>query len=207
MAEMLDIYTEDGKLLGKVSKKDYYSWEDQSTLPWINCCTCFVIDDKNKKILFEKRGKRFLDPGKLDLCSGHIQSGELPLQGMVRELDEELSIGENDSRNIHYLGKMKLDYTNLEDETNRKPLKCFVSVYALKVRDVSSIQIDGVEAIQKGWLSYEDTKGFITNSMTRMPYEDSLAPQYDVIFEKLNSYMFHKKKTSIRICEAERNFL
>ena len=144
--------------------------------------------------IFEKRGKRFLDPGKLDLCSGHVQSGEVPLQGMIRELDEELSIGENDSRNVHFLGKMKLDYTNLEDETNRKSLKCFVSVYALRMQDISNIQIDGKEAIQKGWLIYDDAVGFIANSMTRMPYDSTLAPQYSAIFEKLNSYMFHRNK-------------
>ena len=194
MAELLDIFTEQGQKIGTISKKEYYSWEDQENLPWINCCTCFVIDDKNKKILFEKRGKRFLDPGKLDLCSGHVQSGEVPLQGMIRELDEELSIGENDSRNVHFLGKMKLDYTNLEDETNRKSLKCFVSVYALRMQDISNIQIDGKEAIQKGWLIYDDAVGFIANSMTRMPYDSTLAPQYSAIFEKLNSYMFHRNK-------------
>ena len=197
MAELLDIFTEQGQKIGTISKKEYYSWEDQETLPWINCCTCFVIDDKNKKILFEKRGKRFLDPGKLDLCSGHVQSGEAPLQGMIRELDEELSIGENDSRNVHFLGKMKLDYTNLEDETNRKSLKCFVSVYALRMQDISNIQIDGKEAIQKGWLIYDDAVGFIANSMTRMPYDSTLAPQYSAIFEKLNSYMFHRNKVHI----------
>ena len=113
---------------------------------------------------------------------------------MIRELDEELSIGENDSRNVHFLGKMKLDYTNLEDETNRKSLKCFVSVYALRMQDISNIQIDGKEAIQKGWLIYDDAVGFIANSMTRMPYDSTLAPQYSAIFEKLNSYMFHKNK-------------
>ena len=208
MAELLDIFTEQGQKIGTISKKEYYSWEDQETLPWINCCTCFVIDDKNKKILFEKRGKRFLDPGKLDLCSGHVQSGEVPLQGMIRELDEELSIGENDSRNVHFLGKMKLDYTNLEDETNIKSLKCFVSVYALRMQDISNIQIDGKEAIQKGWLIYDDAVGFIANSMTRMPYDSTLAPQYSAIFDKLREYMFHKKKIlGRRISETERNFI
>lgn len=194
MAELLDIFTEQGEKIGTISKKDYYSWEDPETLPWINCCTCFVIDDENKKILFEKRGKRFLDPGKLDLCSGHVQSGEAPFQSMIRELDEELKIGEQDSINIHHLGNIILDYTNLKDETNRKSLKCFLSVYALRMKDIANIQIDGREVIQKGWLDYDDAVGFISNSMTRLPYDANLAPQYSGIFEKLKSYMFHKEK-------------
>lgn len=208
MAELLDIYTEQGQKIGTISKKDYYSWKDPKTLPWINCCTCFVIDDVNKKILFEKRGKRFLDPGKLDLCSGHVQSGEIPFQSMVRELGEELSIPEQDAVNIHHLGNVNLDYTNLEDETNRKALKCFVSVYALRMRDISKIQIDGREVIQKGWLNFDDAIGFISNSMTRLPYDKNLAPQYSAVFEKLNSYMLHKNKAQTRrASEVERNFI
>ena len=193
MAEMIDIYTKQGEKIGTISKKEYYSWEGEN-LPWIKCTTCFVIDDNDKKILFEKRGKRFLDPGKLDLCSGHVKTGEAPFQGMIRELDEELSIKEEIARNLKFLGDMSVDYTTLEDETNRKNLKCFVSVYALKMLDISQIEIDHKEAIKKGWLNYEDSIGFIRNSMTRMPYEDALEPQYNQIFDKLNDYMFQKSK-------------
>jgi len=171
MSESIDIYTEEGKKFGTIHKKEYYSG-DIKNVPWIKCCTCFVIDDKEKKILFEKRGKRFLDPGKLDLCSGHVQSGELPIQAMVRELNEELSIKEDDSRSIHYLGELKIDYTNLKDETNKKQLKCFVSTYALRMKDISKIQIDNNEAISMGWLNLEDTLGFISNNMTRIPYKE-----------------------------------
>ena len=54
MAELLDIYTENGEKKGTISKKDYYSLKTEA--PWIKCVTCFVIDEKNQKILFEKRG-------------------------------------------------------------------------------------------------------------------------------------------------------
>ena len=146
----------------------------------------------------EKRGKRFLDPGKLDLCSGHVRSGEVPIQGMVRELGEELNIPESVARNIQYLGKMDVDYTNLEDETNRKNLKCFVSCYALKVKNQTEIAIDGREAINKGWLNYDDSIGFISNSMTRLPYENSLVEKYDAIFDKLRTFMNLKQNKNVQ---------
>ena len=111
--------------------------------------------------MFEKRGNRFLDPGKLDLCSGHVKSGEISAQSMVRELNEELSIPENIGCNLHHLGSVNVDYTELKDETNRKKLKCFVSVYALKMKDIGCIQVDNKEAISIGWLNLEDTIGFI----------------------------------------------
>lgn len=156
MAELIDVYTEDGIKKGTMPKKEYYSIQD-GNIPWINCATCFVIDEKTKKILFEKRGNRFLDPGKLDLCSGHIRAGELPFQGMVRELKEELSIPEEIGSNIKYLGNVKVDYTKLKDETNRKNLKCFVNVFALTIKDSSIIEIDNKEAINIGWLNFDDT--------------------------------------------------
>lgn len=196
MAEMIDIYTKEGIKIGTISKKEYYSLDGD--IPWIKCCTCFVVDQETNKILFEKRGKRFLDPGKLDLCSGHVRSGEVPIQGMVRELGEELNIPESVARNIQYLGKMDVDYTNLEDETNRKNLKCFVSCYALKVKNQSEIAIDGREAINKGWLNYDDSIGFISNSMTRLPYENSLVEKYDAIFDKLRTFMNLKQNKNVQ---------
>ena len=191
MEELIDIYTEDGKRIGTTTKKEYYSG-NTSDVPWIKCCSCFVIDENEKKILFEKRGKRFLDPGKLDLCSGHVQAGETPTQSMVRELNEELSIGENDSRNVHFLGTLKIDYTNLKDETNRKLLKCFVSAYALKMKDIGAIKIDNREAISMGWLNLEDTIGFISNNMTRIPYDENLKKSYNELFKNLEQYMYPK---------------
>ena len=188
MSELIDIYTEDGQKIGIISKKEYYSGNIKD-IPWIKCCTCFVIDEKEQKVLFEKRGKRFLDPGKLDLCSGHVRSGEIPTQSMIRELDEELSIKENDSRNVRYLGELRLDYTKLKDETDRKQLKCFVSVYALKMKEISGIQIDNNEAISMGWLSLEDAIGFISNNMTRIPYNKELEQQYIEIFERLKVFI------------------
>lgn len=189
MTELIDVYTEDGKKIGTMSKKEYYSG-NTSDVPWIKCCTCFVIDENERKILFEKRGEGFLDPGKLDLCSGHVQSGETPTQSMVRELNEELTIGEKDSRNLHFLGTLKIDYTNLNNATSRKLLKCFVSAYALKMKDTSPINIDNREAISMGWLNLEDTVGFISNNMTRIPYDEKLASDYVKIFDNLKSYMY-----------------
>lgn len=193
MVELIDIYTESGQKIGTMPKKEYYSGNIKD-VPWIKCCTCFVIDEKGKKILFEKRGKRFLDPGKLDLCSGHVQSGEIPTQSIVRELNEELNIPETSSRNVCFLGELKIDYTKLDDEKSRKLLKCFVSTYALKMNDINGIQVDNIEAVSMGWLNLEDTIGFVSNNMTRIPYDEKLAKDYMKIFENLKLYMYPELK-------------
>ena len=197
MAELIDIYTEEGKKIGTITKKEYYSGNIKN-VPWIKCCICFVVDDSEQKVLFQKRGKCFLDPGKLDLCSGHVSSGQVPTQAMVRELQEELSIDEKDSRNLYYLGNINVDYTILKDETNQKDLKSLTSVFALKMKDISKIQVDNEEAISMGWLSLEDAVAFISNNMTRIPYEETLKEEYDKIFQNLREYINPRKKEKLK---------
>lgn len=211
MKELLDIFDEREEKVGILSKKDYYSQDGD--VPWIKCCSCFVIESSTNRILFEKRGNRFLDPGKLDLCSGHIRSQELPSQAMARELVEELGVDKlfakdagidiSDKPRINrelaeklkFLGKVKVDYTKLSDETNRKKLKCFVYMYALKLRSLENIDIDHREVVQSGLLSISDSIGFIENSMTRLPYEKILKNYYDNIFKNLEHYIDASKLT------------
>ena len=194
MPEMLNTYTKDGIKIGKVDKKEYYKNRDTKTQPWIKCVTCFVIDDANKKILFEKRGKTQIDAGKLDLCSGHVSGDELPIQTMVRELQEELGITEDDSRNLKYLGKVDMDYYLLSNKGENFPnLKCLGTVYALKMHDISKIKIDNYEVVREGWLDYEDAIGFVKNNMTRFAYTEETAEKFDEVFSTLKEYMYPEK--------------
>lgn len=192
MAEFIDIYTKDGAKIGTMTKKEYYSLKEDD-IPWIKCCTCFVIDEKTRKVLVEKRGNRVLDSGKLDLCSGHVQANEPSFMGMRRELLEELSIPLEESENIVSLGDIRVDYTKLEDEEYRNRLKCFVKVYALKVKEIEKIHPDNMETSGIGWLSLEDVCNFIRFHMTRMPYEGDLIEQYEAIFPKLERYVYPEK--------------
>jgi 8-oxo-dGTP pyrophosphatase MutT (NUDIX family) len=198
MIEILDVYTKDGRKVGEMSKKAYYNGTIKD-VPWIKCCTCFVIDSKTGKILFEKRGNVELDSGKLDLCSGHVRSRELPFQAMIRELGEELNLPENVASNIKHLSDVHIDYTGLSDEDNRKRLKAIVSIYALKVQDINQIKKDSIEVVRTGWLSYEDSVNFIRNGMTRIPYEEPFSKQIEDVFSKLKDYISSKRKDSDKI--------
>ena len=197
MSEFLDVFTKDGRKVGEMSKKAYYKGA-LAEVPWIKCCTCFVVDSKTGNILFEKRGNVEIDSGKLDLCSGHVRSGELPFQAMVRELGEELNIPENNARNLKHLSDVTIDYTALDEEENRKKLKAIVSVFALKVRDIGQIKKDSIEVIRTGWLSYDDAVNFIKNGMTRIPYESSLSKQFETVFSNLKDYIKSERKNSER---------
>ena len=139
-----------------------------------------------------------MDSGKLDLCSGHVQSNEPPFQCMRREIFEELAIPFEESENIYSLGNMKIDYTALENEEYQNNLRCFINVYALKIKDISKISIDNDETVGIGWLSLEDVVNFIRHHMTRLPYEGSIIEQFEEIFGKLENYMFPDKEPKKR---------
>ncbi len=187
MDENLDIFTKDGKKIGIMPKKFYYSQTGE--VPWIKCCSCFVVDKNENKILFEKRGNTFIDAGKLDLCSGHVKSGEAPRIAMTRELNEELGIPTNISSTVNLLGEVLVDYSNLSDPTTRRNMKCITSMYTLGITDLSQIHIDNEEVVRYAWLSLKDARGFIENGMTRLPYDDSLKMQYDMVFKMLDKFM------------------
>lgn len=192
MSELLDVFSKDGKKIGTIDKREYYGLKTDD-IPWIKACSCFVIDAKEKNILFEKRGNLDLDAGKVDLCSGHIRSGEIPEVAMVRELEEELGIPVSSASNVRHLGDVTIDYTKLSDETNRKNLKCVVSLFALKLQDIHEVNIDNNEVIRCAWLSEKDAISFIKNSMTRIPYEKELEKPFEKIFERLSSFIKGEK--------------
>ncbi len=198
MAEMIDIFTDQEVKIGTISKKEYYTYKGDN-IPWIKCATCYVVNNKNKKIILEKRGERHLDPGKIDACSGHVRSGELPLQCMVRELGEELNIPEQYASKLHYLGKIKVNWVDLEDEALRQRLKAFVDIYALRLQDTNMIKKDGTEVAALAEATYDETKRFIESNKTRFPYTRSLKPQYDEILGNLEDYIFSKNKTQERV--------
>ncbi len=194
MVEMIDIFTEQKEKIGTISKREYYSLTcSDKDIPWIKCASCFVIDGKNKKILLEKRGEQFLDPGKIDVLSGHVQSGELPIQCVVREGGEELKIPEYYMANAYYLGTIRIDYTDLEDKKLRKRLKAEVSIFALMLKDDSIVEIDGREVKKLGAATFDETKGFFEMNVTRFPYTIKLKSQYDEIFQNLKEFMFYRK--------------
>ena len=79
-------------------------------------------------------------------------------------------------------------------------IAAFAVYYVLKKKKneevEDTINIDGLEAISTGWLNFEDSIGFISNSMTRLPYEKGVEENYRPIFEALKSFMglekYHK---------------
>lgn len=54
---------------------------------------CVVLVDRRGRLLMQERDEHpVIDPEKWGLCGGHLEPGEDPLTGAVRELDEETGV-------------------------------------------------------------------------------------------------------------------
>ncbi len=176
MLELLDTFDENGNKTGTIQKGEH-------TDDYVKCCSCFVVNSKNQ-VLIEKRGKTVLDAGKLDLCSGHVQSGEVPIQGMIRELQEELGIEENEARNVINIGKLLLDFNKVGGN-----FKCITDVFMLK-RNEEGLKLQDEEVKGIEYYDLEEALNLIRKGRTRLPYEES----FENIFEKLKEELGIKEK-------------
>lgn len=64
-----------------------------------------IITNKQGNVLLLKRKNNLeLDPGKYDLCSGHVKQGENPIFTMLREMKEELNLELEKINSIEEIG-------------------------------------------------------------------------------------------------------
>lgn len=85
-----------------------------------------IITDKEGNVLvFKRRQNLKLDPGKYDFCSGHIKEGEVPIQAMYRELNEELGITPEQIKRLNFIGSI--------DTPHKKFLQTLTYVYDIQL--------------------------------------------------------------------------
>ncbi len=200
--EKLVIYTEDKKKLGIMKKNNYkkltgklVARDGKEIEPWVECVTCFIIDKKSKKVAIQLRGLNEIDPGELDLCSGHVRAGEVPRVAMVRELKEEMSFtGKTEEQlgeELIYCGKVKMDFAKKQKRNN---LRCFATVYAILVEDKNIVKPSDPAVLKVAWTDFERLKEDIRNSNYRFPFTDETAQDYDRIFSNVEKVLQGKKQ-------------
>ena len=182
MPELLDTFDKYGNKTGTINKGEY-------TDDYVKCCSCFVVDNKNR-VLIEKRGNTVLDAGKLDLCSGHIQSGEISVQGMIREIKEELGIEERECYgNIKKMGTVIIDFSKTGAN-----FKCFTDIFLLKRnKENLSLQDEEVKGIE--YYTVKEAFDLIREGKTRIPYTQD-SKKFEEIFEKIERELGIKNQDS-----------
>ncbi len=75
-----------------------------------------IITNKIGNVLILKRKDNLkLDPGKYDLCSGHMHQGENPIFSMLRELDEEINLSLEQMNSIEEIGTIPTPHKQFEN--------------------------------------------------------------------------------------------
>lgn len=167
------VYDRNGDLKRKIEKKhELEIGKDE----WLKGVTCFVLNEKGE-VLIEKRANRGLTPGKLDLCSGHVDGDETTTQAMIRELKEELGIEFEEAINVM---KLTQDGIPFEFDSSGRTLRFLITAYCLK-RDVSNVTIQEEEIEKIVWLPLEEAFALIKSGRTKFPADYD----YEPIFQKV----------------------
>ena len=104
MAELWDIYDENRKKTGKLAEKDVYKFKKRE----YHIVVTGIIFNTKCEILISKRARWKKYGGLWECNSGSILAGETSLEGIIRELKEELGI-EFSEKDAIYLKEAKRD--------------------------------------------------------------------------------------------------
>ena len=89
MAEIWDIYNQDRIKTGKLAERGVYKFK---TNEYHIVVMAIIINAENKILMSKRSSTKNKYPLMWECCTGSILSGETSLQGMLREIKEELGL-------------------------------------------------------------------------------------------------------------------
>lgn len=145
---------------------------------WLQGVTCFVINEEGN-VLLEKREKSQEDAGMLDLCSGHVNNGEMTIHAIVRELDEELNIPFEVACNVKKI-------IDLQAKT-KGGQNFFVTVYALFLGEYA-VEFQKEEVEEISYQPRREVYQLLKNNQLRLQYNED----WEEAFEKIEVRCYEK---------------
>lgn len=188
---------EKGKNNKKIYKGSIVPEMENTTCHYLGGVSVFIMDEDGN-ICVEKRADTKLQPGRLDLVSGHIDNNETPMQAMIREYVEELHEGdeqerEND-RNEAIENLKKLDELDLIIKSGGDK-RFFVQFYFMKIKEKKfTMRPQEVKSIE--WVPMEEVFKKIRQGETRFPYDK----RFERIFDQVRE-MYNEMKKRERQCD------
>lgn len=139
--EIRDLYDIDQNLTGEKIYKD-------ETIPagrYIAVVLCF-IQNSNGDFLIQKRSKS--KNGKYGFTSGHLMSGETSIQGMIREIKEELGLNVLPSE-LNLINSGRDDVGQFFFDIYYLKKDCILDNLILSKDEVDFVEWDSIEQIQE----------------------------------------------------------
>ena len=167
--ELVDVFDEYGVRTQETLSKD----EAIERGKLIKAFQIWILNNKDEVLMQTRSGGKTQDAGMLDLCSGHVKSGETERQAVVREIIEELgpeAIKPKEFYQIEKVGSARMDLRKYGRQGNY-----IVPWYYLKLNrqipeEDLELQEDEVQSVQ--WIPYEQVKEIIRDNTgnIRIPY-------------------------------------
>ena len=154
MSELIDVYNSKKEKTGKiVERKRGASLEEGE---YIISVTCWIIN-KNGEILLTQRKLDKNNGGKWEPTSGLVLSGETSLQGIVRELNEEIGININQS-------EIKLIKEIIEEKTD---VSFFRDIYLIKKDiDLKTLKYKDGEVVNTKYVTIDEFNSMLLKNET-----------------------------------------
>lgn len=160
-----------------------------------------IIANNDGNVLLLKRRKDLkLDPGKYDLCSGHMKEGEVPTQTMYREISEEIGIKQEEIKKIERLGDINTPHEKLKNTTTHM---YFIEIN-LSEKEINK-RLRSVEEPEMESAQYVKNINTLRNvqkysDFMRSIYTEELEKIFRTVQEKLNN----REELRIKQWEEER---
>lgn len=182
--ELVDVYALDGSKTGEILTKEQAIREGKL----IKAFQIWIFNNKNEVLMQLRSRDKVNDAGMIDICSGHVQSGENEIQAVIRELREELGINvftDREFKDILKIGTGRMDFTKYGRQGNY-----IVPWYFLKLKrtiDYSDFQLQEDEVEKVKWVPYECVKNAIIEGKKsiRIPNVDGIKNLLDKVDEKV----------------------
>lgn len=194
--ELVDVFDEYGVRTQETLSKD----EAIERGKLIKAFQIWILNNKNEVLMQTRSGGKTQDAGMLDLCSGHVKSGETERQAVVREIIEELgpeAIKPKEFYQIEKVGSTRMDLRKYGRQGNY-----IVPWYYLKLNrqipeENLELQEDEVQSVQ--WIPYEQVKEIIRDNTgnIRIPYLKETAR----LFGQLDVFVYEKHKDNKEVGE------
>ncbi len=179
MDEILDVFTREGIYIGTKTRAQCHSKKPGGYHKpvWV-----FIINNNNE-ILVQKRSKiKSILP---DLWSpssaGHVEAGEMMIDGAIRETEEELGI-KTKKGDYKFCGEYILD-------DSWEIVQIFVAKLNFNIKD---LKLQEKEVSETKWVLFEEFKNLV-NSDQFIPLEESFKDLiFSIIEENMNEHRYIK---------------
>ncbi len=174
--EFFDILDEQGNKTGKIKSRTAVHKDGD----WHRAVHIWIINSKREILLQRRCPTKDSDPNMLDMsCAGHLTTGDTPIIGALRELEEELSlvVKENDLKYITTLKRSPKHNDGFKDNE-------YDDMFLLHIdKDIDDLSFQKEEISEIFFIPYPKFKEMVYNRQEDLViYPD----EYQILFELLD---------------------